>query len=220
MDVYKAHTFTCVERPSSECAYECWKYELVDMIVRACVPPSISLSLCLCVCVSVFVYDCETIFNVLNVGNKWKAESIYVAHTHSECIPFVFFFIRWIEQGKFYECMTTFWNLIISFHRYGNECWFRFLCKHTDRIAVFCRRMGERRKNKWSEKRLHISAFGPFSSLSRCVRVWMTSCRMECVLMNKNKISEIQVAVLVCISHFIFGSFFGAENRKFVVFFF
>lgn len=34
--------------------------------------------------------------------------------------------------------------------------------------------------------------FGPFNALFRCVHDWMTSCRMECALMNKKKISKIQ----------------------------
>lgn len=50
--------------------------------------------------------------------------------------------------------------------------------------------------------------------VTRCVRDWMTSCRMECALMNKNKISKIKVT-LSPVYTFIFGS-----NKFFFLHFF
>lgn len=50
---------------------------------------------------------------------------------------------------------------------------------------------------------LFLCCSGPFSALLRCVHEWMTSCRMECVLSNRNQISQIWVTVQSCLHSFL-----------------
>lgn len=129
-----------------------------------------------CVFVRQFFYGAECRQQVESLAFMWHIP-LFRMHTVLFCVSANREKILWVHDK------------ILKFHRYGNKC--RFFHKW-----LLANSLETQKMNRLYTKRYRFSC-GPFSALLRCVREWMTSYRMECEPMNKNKISKIWVKLLL-----------------------